>query len=54
MLKGSVTPFEVISMWISSLLLFVIVMVGGKKWMGWALFALYIAFIVCEFTADRR
>jgi Ca2+/Na+ antiporter len=53
-LKDSVTLFEVMSMWISSVLLFGIVMFGGRKWMGWALFGLYIGFIVCEFTADRR
>jgi Ca2+/Na+ antiporter len=53
-LKDSVTLFEVVSMWISSVLLFGIVMFGGRKWMGWALLGLYIGFIVCEFTANRR
>lgn len=53
-LKSSVTLFEVLSMWVSSVVLFGIVMVGGKKWMGWCLFAVYIAFICAEFTIDRR
>jgi Ca2+/Na+ antiporter len=53
-LDGSLTPFELLSMWAASLLLFVIVMVGGRSWMGWASFALYLAFIICEFTANRR
>lgn len=53
-LKSSVTLFEVLSMWASSVVLFAIVMVGGKKWMGWCLFAVYIAFICAEFTVDRR
>jgi Ca2+/Na+ antiporter len=53
-LKGAVTLFEVGSMWVSSLILFGIVMMGGKRWMGYVLFAAYLAFIVLEFTADRR
>ncbi|KAF8853060.1 hypothetical protein BDZ45DRAFT_599111 [Acephala macrosclerotiorum] len=53
-LKGTASLFEVGSMWVSSLILFCIVMTGGKRWMGYALFAAYLAFIVLEFTADRR
>jgi Ca2+/Na+ antiporter len=53
MLKGSVDHFDVFSMWVSSLLLFIIVMTAGRRWIGWALFALYIVFIVLEFTAPR-
>ncbi|PVH85311.1 hypothetical protein DL98DRAFT_511778, partial [Cadophora sp. DSE1049] len=52
-LKGSVTLFEIGCMWTSSAVLFGIVMFGGRRWMGWALFAAYIGFIVCEFTMDR-
>ncbi|KAH6713140.1 hypothetical protein BKA61DRAFT_484182 [Leptodontidium sp. MPI-SDFR-AT-0119] len=52
-LKGSVTLFEIGCMWGSSVVLFGIVMFGGKRWMGWALFGAYIAFIVCEFTMNR-
>ncbi|KUJ11826.1 uncharacterized protein LY89DRAFT_738471 [Mollisia scopiformis] len=53
-LKDSVSLFEVGCMWGSSAVLFGIVMTGGKKWMGYILFAAYLAFIVLEFTADRR
>lgn len=53
-LKGSVSLFEVGCMWGSSLVLFGIVMAGGKRWMGYILFAAYLSFIVLEFTADRR
>ena len=53
-LKGSVSAFEAVSMWGSSLVLFGIVMGGGRRWMGWCLLGLYVAFIVLEFTADRR
>ncbi|KAG4429572.1 hypothetical protein IFR05_014947 [Cadophora sp. M221] len=52
-LKGSVTLFEIGCMWGSSVVLFGIVMLGGRRWMGWALFAAYFAFIICEFTMDR-
>ncbi|KAE8448099.1 hypothetical protein EG329_009864 [Mollisiaceae sp. DMI_Dod_QoI] len=53
-LKDTVTLFEVVCMWGSSVVLFAIVMLGGKRWMGYALFAAYLAFIVLEFTLDRR
>jgi Ca2+/Na+ antiporter len=53
-LKNSVTAFEVVSMWGSALALFGIVTFGGRRWMGWFLLGLYVAFIVLEFTADRR
>jgi Ca2+/Na+ antiporter len=53
-LKESVTLFEVASMWFSSVVLFVIVMVGGRMWIGWVLFAAYVAFVVLEFTVSRR
>ncbi|KAH7419949.1 hypothetical protein BKA64DRAFT_29876 [Cadophora sp. MPI-SDFR-AT-0126] len=52
-LKGSVTIFEIGCMWASSAVLFGIVMFGGRRWMGWALFAGYIGFIVCEFSMNR-
>ena len=53
-LKGSVSLFEVGAMWASSVILFGIVMGGGRRWMGWVMLAGYVAFIVMEFTADRR
>lgn len=51
---GGVTTFEIMWMWGSSVLLFVVVMVGGRKWMGWGMLMLYMAFIICEFTLERR
>jgi Ca2+/Na+ antiporter len=53
-LAGAATLFEVACMWGSSLVLFGIVMIGGSRWMGWALLAGYFAFIIMEFTVDRR
>lgn len=53
-LKTSLTRFELGCMWLSSGVLFGIVMVGARRWLGWLLFAAYIAFIVCEFTMDRH
>jgi Ca2+/H+ antiporter len=49
-----VTAFEVSVMWLSSVVLFGIVMSGGRRWMGWALFGAYVAFIGGEFMLDRR
>jgi Ca2+/Na+ antiporter len=48
-----VTMFEVGAMWLSSVVLFGIVMYGGRRWMGWALFGAYVAFIGGEFVLDR-
>ena len=53
MLKGNVKAFDLAALWVSSLLLFIVVMVGGRRWMGWALFGLYVGFIVTEFVAYR-
>ncbi|KAH8793581.1 hypothetical protein F5882DRAFT_398802 [Hyaloscypha sp. PMI_1271] len=49
-----VTAFEVSVMWLSSVVLFGIVMSGGRRWMGWALLGAYVAFIGGEFVLDRR
>lgn len=51
---GGVTGLEVGWMWGCCVLFAVVVMVGGKRWMGWGLLVLYIAFIACEFTLERR
>lgn len=48
-LKGNLSAFEVMAVWASSALLWVIVMTGGKRWMGWGLLALYVGFIAVEF-----
>lgn len=50
----AVSTFEILSMWGSSVLFFATVVIGGKRWMGWGLLGLYLAFIVCEFTLERR
>jgi len=49
-----VSAFEILWMWGSSVLFFAIVLIGGKRWLGWVLLGLYLAFIVCEFTLERR
>jgi Ca2+/H+ antiporter len=49
-----VTVFEVATMWLSSVALFGIVMYGGRRWMGWALFGAYVAFIGGEFVLERH
>lgn len=52
-LKNSVTLVEVATMWLSSVVLFGIVMFGGRRWMGFALFAAYVGFIAWEFIGGR-
>lgn len=49
-----VKGFELLSVWGSSLLLWGVVMVGGRRWMGWGLMGLYIGFIVVEFVFFRE
>ncbi|TVY73610.1 putative membrane protein [Lachnellula suecica] len=51
---SGVTTFEILWMWGTSVLFFMIVMIGGNRWMGFGLLALYFTFIVCEFTLERR
>jgi Ca2+/Na+ antiporter len=53
-LKHSATPFELIATWVSSVLFFLAVFFGSSRWVGVALFSLYIGFIVLEFTMNRR
>ncbi|CAD6442066.1 4c669d70-86fb-4cb2-89c6-5f3e9e394d3c [Sclerotinia trifoliorum] len=52
-LKESVGIFEVACMWGSSLILCGVVFVGGRRWMGWGLAGLYLAFLVGEFLMVR-
>ncbi|APA09585.1 hypothetical protein SS1G_06268 [Sclerotinia sclerotiorum 1980 UF-70] len=49
-LKESVGIFEVACMWGSSVILCGVLFVGGRRWMGWGLAGLYLAFLV-EFSA---
>lgn len=53
-LEGHLSAFEVIAVWASSALLWVIVMTGGKRWMGWGLLGLYVGFIAVEFIVFGR
>jgi Ca2+/Na+ antiporter len=53
-LKGHLNAFEVVAVWASSALLWVIVMTGGRRWMGWGLLGLYVAFIAVEFIVFGR
>jgi Ca2+/Na+ antiporter len=53
-LKGEVRAFDVLALWGSSLLLFAIVVMGGRRWMGWVLLGLYIVFIGVEFVVYGR
>ena len=53
-LKDEVRVFDVLALWGSSWLLYAIVVLGGRRWMGWALLGLYIVFIVAEFVVYGR
>lgn len=53
-LAESVVPFELIMTWVSSALLLPIVVFGAGRWVGGMFLALYIAFIILEFTVYRR
>ncbi|KAI9875041.1 MAG: hypothetical protein M1830_008991 [Pleopsidium flavum] len=51
---SSVVPFELAVTWASAAILFVVVMLGSRRWVGGVLLLLYIAFLILEFTAYRR
>lgn len=53
-LKKDVKMLGLAALWLSSLHLFMAVMIGGRRWMGWALLGLYLGFLVVEFIADRQ
>lgn len=53
-LAHSVILFELLVSWSSAALLVLIVFLGSRRWVGGMLLALYIAFIVLEFTVYRR
>jgi Ca2+/Na+ antiporter len=53
-LAGSVIPFELLVTWASSALFVPIVFLGSRRWVGGPLLALYVVFIVLEFTVYRR
>ena len=49
-----VVPFELVITWASSALFFFIVFLGLGRWTGVLLLALYVVFLVLEFTLYRR
>lgn len=53
-LANSFVPFEILVTWASSALFFLVVFLGSRQWVGAVLLALYVAFIVLEFTVYRR
>jgi Ca2+/Na+ antiporter len=46
--------FDLAVMWMSSAILFLVVCLGSRRWIGVVFILLYIAFIVSEFTVYRR
>ncbi|KAK3343947.1 Sodium/calcium exchanger protein-domain-containing protein [Lasiosphaeria hispida] len=53
-LKVGFTLFEVAVVWLSAVLIFVIVMVGGRRWMGCVMLGLYFVFLVVEIKSGYR
>jgi Ca2+/Na+ antiporter len=50
----SLNLFNLGAMWLSSAILFLVVCLGARHWIGGVLILLYIAFLVAEFTLYRR
>lgn len=51
---GSVSTFELVTMWSSSAFLCLVVFVGAGRWVGVFMVLLYVGFLVCEFTFFKR
>ena len=51
---SAINKFELLSMWVSSVILFLIVFLGSRRWVGALLLLMYLAFLVLEFTVYRR
>ena len=51
---SDINKFELLSMWVSSAMLFIVVFLGSRRWMGALLLLMYLAFLVFEFTLYRR
>ena len=47
---ASVSRFDLAAVWVSSLLFFLVVFFGAKRWMGGVLLSLYLVFIGVEFA----
>jgi Ca2+/H+ antiporter len=52
--SDSLNLFDLGAMWLSSAILFLVVCLGARRWIGGVLILLYIAFLVAEFTLYRR
>lgn len=52
--SDSLNLFDLGVMWLSSAILFLVVCLGSRRWIGVVFILLYIAFIVAEFTWYRR
>jgi len=48
------TGFEALVMWMAALLIFGIVLWGGRSWMGGVMLTLYLGFLTVEFTHGRN
>ena len=51
---GDINKFELLSMWVSSVVLFFIVFFRSRRWAGVLLLLMYAVFLVLEFTLYRR
>lgn len=51
---SDINKFELLSMWASSVVLFLIVFLGSRRWAGILLLFMYLVFLVLEFTLYRR
>jgi hypothetical protein len=51
--SDSLNLFDLGSMWASSAILFLVVFLGARRWIGVVFILLYVAFIVAEFTLYR-
>ncbi|KAK3371461.1 Sodium/calcium exchanger protein-domain-containing protein [Lasiosphaeria ovina] len=53
-LKLGFTLFEVFVMWVSAAIIFSIVMVGGRRWMGFVMLSLYVGFLIVELMNGHK
>lgn len=53
-LNKGLETFDLVATWLSAVILTVIVMLGGRRWMGVLLLVLYLGFIAAEFAFAAR
>ncbi|KAK3683611.1 Sodium/calcium exchanger protein-domain-containing protein [Podospora appendiculata] len=53
-LQVGFSVFEALIMWLSAVVIFGIVMVGGKRWMGGVMLSFYIGFLVVEIMNGHK